>query len=107
MSATADSTRSALAALRVVGNPSIPGKARGGHSDSNYTGVPVLSPWLLRLFGRYSRWYLGRHFNSVRLAGELPDLGSGPVIAYSNHASWRALKSRIKGEKSNRNDGNL
>jgi hypothetical protein len=50
--------------------------------------VPVISPWLLRWFGAYTRRYLRKHFSSVWLSGEVPVLGDGPVIVFINHPSW-------------------
>ena len=44
---------------------------------------------LLSVFATYLHWYVGRHFHAIRVAnaGRLPNV-SGPLIAYSNHASW-------------------
>ena len=44
---------------------------------------------LLSFFATYLHWYVGRHFHAIRVAnaGRLPSV-SGPLIAYSNHASW-------------------
>lgn len=44
---------------------------------------------LLGLFAAYSRWYLGRHFHSLRVsrAGLPPELDA-PAVIYSNHAAW-------------------
>jgi 1-acyl-sn-glycerol-3-phosphate acyltransferase len=41
------------------------------------------------LFSIYLRWYLGRHFHSVRVAnaGRLPAQAQ-PLILFANHASW-------------------
>lgn len=52
--------------------------------------VPQVSPTLVKAFTRYCRWYLRRHFHSVRcLAGGAPDEFAGlPLVVYVNHASW-------------------
>jgi 1-acyl-sn-glycerol-3-phosphate acyltransferase len=44
---------------------------------------------LLSLFNIYVYWYVGRHFHAMRLAnaGCFPR-DAGPLIIYSNHASW-------------------
>ena len=44
---------------------------------------------LLALFAIYLHWYVGRHFSAIRVANasRLP-AAAGPLIAYSNHASW-------------------
>jgi 1-acyl-sn-glycerol-3-phosphate acyltransferase len=44
---------------------------------------------LLSLFAIYLHWYVGRHFHAIRVAnaGRFPNV-TGPLIAYSNHASW-------------------
>jgi 1-acyl-sn-glycerol-3-phosphate acyltransferase len=44
---------------------------------------------LLLLFTFYLHWYVGRHFRAIRVAnaGRFPSVG-GPLIVYSNHASW-------------------
>jgi 1-acyl-sn-glycerol-3-phosphate acyltransferase len=51
---------------------------------------PEISRLLLRWFNWYSRRYVRRHFNSLRVTG--PTLSaqdvSGPLVIYSNHASW-------------------
>ncbi len=51
---------------------------------------PVISPILLHWFTWYSRRYLRRHFNSLRVAGGgLPASAlNAPLVIYSNHASW-------------------
>lgn len=53
--------------------------------------LPALSLWMLRWFGRYTRWYLRRHFFSLRVstAGWLPDNENAvPKVVFLNHASW-------------------
>jgi 1-acyl-sn-glycerol-3-phosphate acyltransferase len=52
--------------------------------------LPTRSPRLIAWFTRYSRWYVGRHFHSVRLAGaEPPPLDPAqPLVVCVNHASW-------------------
>ena len=53
--------------------------------------VPAISPRLVRLFGRYCRGFIRRHFHSVRtleshrLPGAFPDLS---VTVFINHSSW-------------------
>ena len=44
---------------------------------------------LLSFFATYLHWYVGRHFHAIRVAnaGRFPSV-KGPLIAYSNHASW-------------------
>jgi 1-acyl-sn-glycerol-3-phosphate acyltransferase len=44
---------------------------------------------LLSFFAFYLHWYAGRHFHAIRVAnaGRLPG-ATGPLIAYTNHASW-------------------
>ena len=52
--------------------------------------MPAVSPFLLRTFSSYSRWYVARHFHSVRLsvAGAPPRIEGLPLVIYLNHASW-------------------
>ena len=53
--------------------------------------IPRVSRWLLHGFGHYTRWYLHRHFHSLRVSasGWLPDNENGiPKVIYLNHASW-------------------
>jgi 1-acyl-sn-glycerol-3-phosphate acyltransferase len=52
--------------------------------------LPKISPTLLRAFTAYSRWYVGRHFHSVRIshAGLPPETDGLPLVIYVNHASW-------------------
>ena len=52
--------------------------------------MPRRSPWLVRLFLRYLRRYLGRNFHAVRLArANWPvDPGPGPLVVVMNHPSW-------------------
>lgn len=52
--------------------------------------MPTPSPWLLRWFTRYCRWYLRRHFHAVRLAGDPPAAvpAETPLVVYVNHPSW-------------------
>jgi len=51
---------------------------------------PQISKALLHWFTWYSRRYLRRHFNSLRVAGNGQSLlASGkPLVIFSNHASW-------------------
>jgi 1-acyl-sn-glycerol-3-phosphate acyltransferase len=44
---------------------------------------------LLASFAVYLHWYIGRHFRALRLAhGERFPATTGPLIIYTNHASW-------------------
>ena len=54
------------------------------------SALPALSLPLRRLFIWYSRRYLRRHFNSLRVsrASVLPLKTDQPLVLYSNHASW-------------------
>jgi 1-acyl-sn-glycerol-3-phosphate acyltransferase len=53
-----------------------------------YAALPP-SRTLLSFFHWYLRWFVGRHFHGLRLANGIrfPQAG-GPLIVYSNHASW-------------------
>lgn len=64
------------------------GPERGGRRVS--ADVPQVSPTLVNAFTRYCRWYLRRHFHSVRcLVGGMPGEFAGlPLVVYVNHASW-------------------
>jgi 1-acyl-sn-glycerol-3-phosphate acyltransferase len=44
---------------------------------------------LLSFFANYLHWYVGLHFRAIRVAnaGRFPSV-TGPLIVYSNHASW-------------------
>lgn len=66
---------------------------RNGHAEFDPARLPRRSGWLFNRFARYAQWYLGRHFDAVRLlAGGRERLaslpGDRPVIVYSNHPSW-------------------
>jgi len=52
--------------------------------------LPPRWPWLFRLFRRYARRYVARHFHAVRVskAGPSPKLGREPAIMVLNHPSW-------------------
>jgi 1-acyl-sn-glycerol-3-phosphate acyltransferase len=54
------------------------------------SAVPVISRPLRAWFTWYSRRYLRRHFNSLRLTGPAiaPEVLAAPLVIYSNHASW-------------------
>ena len=56
----------------------------------NRVSLPPISWKLLRLFTWYSRRYVKNHFHAVRLSqsGFPPEVGSIPLVIYSNHASW-------------------
>lgn len=66
-------------------------KADRGRPFANVGNLPAVSPALLALFARYTRWYLGRHFHAIRLdrSGPTTDGGDGsPTVIYLNHGSW-------------------
>ncbi len=66
-----------------------PGASLRGPSGS--AAIPPVSSFLLRWFARYTRWYLRRHFHSIRVSstGWLPDNENAvPKVVYLNHASW-------------------
>lgn len=52
--------------------------------------LPAISALRLRWFTWYCRGYLRRHFHALRLsrAGEVSLSQDGPLVLYSNHASW-------------------
>lgn len=53
--------------------------------------TPHVSNRLVRLFTRYSRGYVRRHFHGVRLLKSHPlmaDFRRLPAVVYLNHASW-------------------
>ncbi len=52
--------------------------------------LPKISQPLLRFFGRYADGYLRRHFHTVRRLADapLPNDPTGPLVIFSNHASW-------------------
>ena len=78
----------------------------GMHTDSSRERLPPFSVFLNGWFLFYVQRYLRRHFHAVRLLGALepsnpssnglrtqaandhPDIGSEPVILYTNHPSW-------------------
>ena len=66
---------------------------RSDHDGFDRSRLPRRSGWLFNRFARYAQWYLGRHFDAVRLlAGGRDRLASlpadRPLILYSNHPSW-------------------
>lgn len=69
-----------------------PGQAvRAGFEGGARGGLPAVRPWLVRLFRRYNRVYLRRHFHALRLsrAGRPPRSSAGePLVIYLNHPSW-------------------
>jgi 1-acyl-sn-glycerol-3-phosphate acyltransferase len=52
--------------------------------------LPRISRPLLAWFTWYSRGYVAKHFHSLRLSvtGQSPETLTGPLVIYSNHASW-------------------
>lgn len=59
-------------------------------SGSRASGMPRISPGVLKVFAAYSRRYVRRHFHSVRLSksGTPPADRARPLVIYLNHASW-------------------
>jgi 1-acyl-sn-glycerol-3-phosphate acyltransferase len=57
---------------------------------SQEDATPAITPWLHRWFGGYSRRYLRKNFNSLRIlnAPSVPVLSGEPAVFYFNHASW-------------------
>jgi 1-acyl-sn-glycerol-3-phosphate acyltransferase len=62
----------------------------GLNSISAARSLATPSPWLRRTFSAYSRWYVSRHFHSVRISrtGFPPHVHGLPLVLYVNHASW-------------------
>ena len=52
--------------------------------------LPAVSNWQLRLFARYVRFYLRRHFHGLHLleTSPLDSLAGMPVLICLNHPSW-------------------
>ena len=51
--------------------------------------LPRISPSVSRFFLSYSRRHLRKHFHATRiLKGHTPEFPNGPIIIFSNHASW-------------------
>jgi 1-acyl-sn-glycerol-3-phosphate acyltransferase len=52
--------------------------------------LPRISGWQLRLFDRYVRFYLGRHFHGfyVFAPGHVSELEGWPILVCMNHPSW-------------------
>ncbi len=50
---------------------------------------PVWRP-LARWFTSYSRQYMGKHFNSLRISrlSPIPNANRMPIVLYANHAGW-------------------
>lgn len=77
------------------GSPVRPGTAVPGQGElvvpaEGRVRLPRYSSQLARAFRAYSRGYLRRHFNALRLAREdRPDLSAGePLVVYLNHPGW-------------------
>ena len=71
----------------MAGNAALPA-VRPSNGTPNFA-VPRISPWLWHWFGRYTRRYIARHFDSVRLLQTAaPPQLSGPAVIYLNHPSW-------------------
>jgi 1-acyl-sn-glycerol-3-phosphate acyltransferase len=63
--------------------------SRPEHSEVHDPALVPPSRCLLTLFHHYLQWYIARHFHAMRLAnGSRFPRGGGPLIVYSNHASW-------------------
>lgn len=68
-----------------------PNSRRGKASPARRTGpLPCVSPLLVRWFAWYSRRHVARHFFSVRVSrsSQPPARAAGPLVIYTNHASW-------------------
>jgi 1-acyl-sn-glycerol-3-phosphate acyltransferase len=50
--------------------------------------LPPVNAWKLRFFRAYTRRYLRRHFNAVRLLGAPALPPDRPAVIYLNHAAW-------------------
>jgi 1-acyl-sn-glycerol-3-phosphate acyltransferase len=76
-------------ALRVTSSLCDPA-ASTPRNKQRATGLPAISPGLLRAFSAYSRWYVSRAIHSVRIsrAGSVPSADGLPLVIYANHASW-------------------
>jgi 1-acyl-sn-glycerol-3-phosphate acyltransferase len=63
-------------------------KATGSHN--NAYSPPRISSWLFRGFSLYAARHVRRHFHSIRVSrsGFMPAGLKGPLVIYSNHASW-------------------
>jgi 1-acyl-sn-glycerol-3-phosphate acyltransferase len=60
-----------------------------GRCNAHPGTLPTISDPLLRLFTWYSRWYLRRHFHTLRISRSgFPPSSRSPLVVYSNHASW-------------------
>jgi 1-acyl-sn-glycerol-3-phosphate acyltransferase len=66
----------------------------GPAADRHYQlaqNMPRPSPFLVRAFVRYTKYYLRQHFHTVRVALEdYPELPSAecPMVVFLNHPSW-------------------
>ena len=52
--------------------------------------LPQISPRWVHFFGRYTSWYLARHFHTVRIlqVAPLPNEPGQALVIYLNHAAW-------------------
>jgi 1-acyl-sn-glycerol-3-phosphate acyltransferase len=50
--------------------------------------TPRVSPLLVRLFTRYSRGYVARHFHAVRVLKSHSTGSASAAVVFLNHASW-------------------
>lgn len=88
MSATANPTADGAFRLAMTGHLGTRHRTRAALRQ-----LPPVSGNVLRAFSAYSRWYVGRHFHSVRVSrAGLPPAWSStpnlPLVVYVNHASW-------------------
>ena len=53
-------------------------------------GIPEISPGMHRWFAWYSRRYIARHFNALRLLKSAPPPAADdtPAVYFFNHPSW-------------------
>lgn len=88
-----DTARAPSASVRLrlgLRLPSRSGAADAARASIAEAPLPTISRPLLQLFTWYSRRYLRQHFHSLRvsLLGLPPAPRPGPIVFYSNHASW-------------------
>jgi hypothetical protein len=65
------------------------GTGSKSRNTEHATQVPTVSPRLFCAFSAYSRWYVARHFHSLRVSrsGTIPNPGGLPLVIYANHAA--------------------
>lgn len=52
------------------------------------SGLPRVSPLLLRLFRAYARRFVAKHFHAVRMTGQVRVPDESGLVVFCNHASW-------------------